>query len=257
MQTKEQIQKTICEAIELHRLKPMRIKTVRHYRDVRDNANVPLRTIEEYTKAKKRFALDNFNSDMVRIISQTVKGYITVNNCKIPVKNGALDLTQWISYKHEKTIIGLSSAEKKASKSNSQKKHREKLKAINSGLMEIEDKPLAEMTYANSQNIFHTIVHDGKTHTVKRIITAIRNIQNLYIPDMFFEECVKRPLVKNIFMTTESQTVDKKKNIYQETLKDFEIRTERENKHYEPMPLYLIDVSGQKWLYGEKGLIPI
>ena len=252
----ENIDEKTKSAIELNHQKPPRINPNRHYRDITKTAKTPIRTIEEYIKAKKRFSLDNFNALDVKMIMTTDKGFIKINNCNIPIKNKALDLTQWIS-KNTNTIIHLTKDEKKLSAINSQKRYREKQKLIKSGAITIEDKPLESITYANSQNIFYGNM-TTKTRTSKRIITAIRNTQSFYIPEMFFEEYARRPLVKNIFINShEVQTTEKKKNIYQETFKDFLLRSNRENKKYKALDLFLIDVGGQKWVYGDKGLTPV
>ena len=88
----------------------------------------PVRTIDEYCKAKKRLSVENFTEADIEQIKNTTEGFFVVNNCKIPVKNGTLDLTQWIN-KHEKTIIPLTIEQKAVNKKASQKAYRLRQKA--------------------------------------------------------------------------------------------------------------------------------
>ena len=134
----------------------------------------PVRTIDEYVKAKKRFSSANFTVMDKQQIESTIEGFIIINNCKLPIKDGALDLRIWI--KKEKTIIPLTNEQKTINKKASQKAYRlrQKLKLLNP----IEEKELShDITSQNMPNIFRDYTEKRKASTCpKRLITAKRII---------------------------------------------------------------------------------
>ena len=135
----------------------------------------PIRTIDEYVKAKKRFSSANFTVMDKQQIESTIEGFIIINNCKIPIKSGALDLRIWIN-KHEKTIIPLTIEQKAANKKASQKAYRlrQKAKLLNP-IEEIELNH--DITSLNMPHIFRDYTEKRKASTCpKRIITAKRII---------------------------------------------------------------------------------
>jgi len=137
----------------------------------------PVRTIDEYCKAKKRLSVENFTSQDIEMIKNTTEGFFVVNNCKIPVKNGTLDLTQWIN-KHEKTTVPLTEDQKKEHKKASQKAYRlrQKAKLLNP-IEEIELNH--DITSLNMPHIFRDYTEKHKASVcAKRLITAKRNTDN-------------------------------------------------------------------------------
>jgi len=135
----------------------------------------PVRTIDEYIKSKKRFSSANFTVMDKQQIESTIEGFIIINNCKIPIKSGALDLRIWIN-KHEKTTVPLTEDQKKEHKKASQKAYRlrQKAKLLNP-IEEIELNH--DITSLNMPHIFRDYTEKRKASTCpKRIITAKRII---------------------------------------------------------------------------------
>jgi hypothetical protein len=143
----------------------------RLYRNI-SKPSRPIRTIEEYVKAKKRFSSANFTQTDRQQIESISEGFFVVNNCKVPVKDGALLINQWIN-KHERTIVPLTDAQKIANKKESQKRSREKTKTKR--LNPIETVELShDMTCINMPNLFRDYgAKRTLTVSAKRRITAI------------------------------------------------------------------------------------
>ena len=196
----------------------------------------PLRTIEEYIKAKKRFSSANFTMNDKQQIESTTEGFIIINNCKLPIKNGVLDLRIWIN-KHEKTTVPLTEDQKKEHKKAAQKawRIRQKAKLLNP----VEEKELShDITSLNMPNIFRDYKTDKQKTSIcsKRLITAKRNTDN---PKTHYQQNRAKfganiP-IQHLLKTAQwlieigkeksNKLINKKKNARDETWKEFYVKS--------------------------------
>ncbi len=247
------IETKIKNAIELQTHRPIVIKH-NHYVSKTHTDNT-IKSIDEYTRQHKSFLLSDFTEKDIMQISTMSEGYFIVNQCRIPVLNGNLLLNQWITRYAKIDRVKMTVEQIKQSRKDSQKRYVQKQKDIAEGLIEKEDTN-TEITFTSMTSIFRDYAR-AKSTMVKRIITAKRISEiSQYIPDMFFEDCLYRPIVKKTFY----------KNIIDMCTLPFEhemsnrvfVKTQDVyNKHYIPEMLTLRTNYGQIYQYTEKGLIPI
>jgi len=244
-----EIETQIKNALEIHGNRPIRIK--KHYavKPLRDNR--PIMTIEHYISAHKRLSLSDFTTKDISQISAMNEGFFIVNNCKIPVKNGALLLNQWTSrYAYRIKTIKQTIEQKKISNKISHQKHRDLVKSGN-----LEEAIDDHITFTSMTSIFHDFnQHGNNKNTIKRNITATHIEQSsLYIPDMFFEDC-HRPIVKMTSLNNYSGNEGIDDNEKPISVKMFVTIQDKYNKHYEAQPLYLRADNGTLYQYTDSGL---
>ncbi len=214
--------------------------------------NQKIKSIEAYIREHKTFLLSDFSDKDITQISTMSEGFFIVNNCKIPVLNGSLLMNQWITRnnrqpKREK----LTTEEINEHKKLSHKRYVDKQKLIKSGLMDIEDKPISEITFTSMTSIFRDY-QKSKSNTVKRIITAKHEDKiSLYIPDMFFSECFFRPMIQKVSNNNALSDINKMSNRVYVTMCD------KYNKHYVPMELTLKSNNGQSFRYNDKNILEL
>ncbi len=173
--------------------------TTKHGQKIRHN----IRTIEEYITAKKRLSVTFFTpEDIKQITAMSNDEFFIINYCKIPIKNGTLDLTQWTQKRKAKRPVKiLTIEEKRELRNNKQRDYRHKQNVLkNAPILEIPE----TKTQYNISEIFHLFRCDKLKYDNtygKRLITAKheREIQNFYIPDMFYEECYFRPMLSPLY----------------------------------------------------------
>ena len=133
-----------------------------------------VRTLQEFITAKKRLNTAVFSIvDVVNILNTEV-GYIIVNNVKIPIKNGALDLTTW-----DKPIKAKKDKDKRKEQlRKNQKAYRDRIKAKKDN--PVESIVMGEYLSLHAKNntpIKQIANKKPSIHTAKRIITAKRLIK--------------------------------------------------------------------------------
>ncbi len=250
----DNIQTKISNALALHQSRPIVIK--RHYYIAKTHTDTIKRTIDEYTRQKKSFLLSDFSEKDIMQIMSTNEGFITVNNCKIPILNGSLLLNQWVTRYVKIERVKRTIEEIKQSKKDTQKRYREKQKDIAKGLIQREDNN-NEITFTSMTSIFRDYGHTKNT-MYRRIVTAQRiEPLSLYIPDMFFEDCMLRPLVKRDASFTNIIDMCTLPFEHEMSNRVFVKTQDVRNKHYVPEMLTLRTNYGQIYQYTEKGLIPI
>jgi len=243
-------QKAINEAIELHKHRP--IKTKRHYIYEKE----PIRsmmTIETYIRQHKTFSLKDFTVSDIKQISLMIEGYFIVNNCKIPVCNGTLMLNQLTSRFHNTySRVKLTVDEIKQSRKDSQKRYVKRQKDISKGIIDKDEKD-SSITFTSHTSIFRDYAKKQKAYSVKRLITAKRDNEYMYIPDMFYEEC-NRPIVKK---TSYQNIIDMCSLPFEHEMinRVFVTTQNNYNKHYQEIPLYLKSNDGTLYQYGKNNVL--
>lgn len=214
-------------------------------RFVKPKAKKPIRTIDEYLKAKKRFTEASFTPTDKHQIESTTEGFIIINNCKIPIKNGTLNMTQWTNRHEKPERVKLTEEQKKANRKASNKKQYDKRKLI---VADIEEKPNMELTSINMPSIFRDFrpvkpIDDRP----KRIITA-KHLSIEQKPKVHYQQYKAKiganipiqQLLKTAKHLTEigrekgNRLVSKKKNAMDETWKEFYIKSTQSNKSLYP-----------------------
>lgn len=222
------------------------------------------RTIQEYCAAKKRLSINNFGkTDVTQIESMMDNEYFIVNNVKIPIKAGTLDLTKF-DEKPLELIKPRTKEEKKIASKISQKRYRDKQRKIAMGLLEVEEKPDKEMTTINMPFIFRTYGIDEKkksSDSPKRQITGIRLIEK---PKVHYGQYKAKyganiPIQQLLKTTNYLRDLakDKGEKSKKGEYKTLMTLTEKVNKHYKTLGLFLKADNGKRYQYTEKGLIPV
>ncbi len=225
-----------------------------------------IRTIEEYIKAKKRLSTAFFTAlDVSQIMVMKDNEFFIINNCKIPIKSGTLDLTQWTN-KHKKPIIQkpLTVKEKKELRNKKQKEYREKRKAQKL-LTDNDNEPEKLEIEYNITEIFRfkTVGPKSLINEPKRLITAIRLSKNRKAVTYQSLKPIKKTanipiqsLLKTAKWLNELSINNGSKSDFK-GFNDFIIKSDKGNKHYQALELTLKAVNGQRYLYSNKGLILI
>jgi len=127
--------------------------------------------INTFVQKKKRLSITSFKLlDVIQILNSN-DGHIIVNNCKIPIKNGALDLTSWNKPTKEKKAISKTKQQKQ--EQNKRAYANRKLKA-SGNIPEIIQGEYLTIHGKNKLPIREITVKNSASHQPKRLITAIR-----------------------------------------------------------------------------------
>ena len=245
-----EIEAQIKNAIKIHENRPKRTK--KHYIHEKE----PIRrsmTIETYTRQHKTFSLSDFSVSDVKQIMSMYEGFFILNNCKIPVLNGSLQLNQLSSRFHKPYgRVKLTVDEVKQSRKDSQKRYVKRQKDISKGIIDKDEKD-SSITFTSHTSIFRDYAKKQKAYSVKRLITAKRDNEYMYIPDMFYEEC-NRPIVKK---TSYQNIIDMCSLPFEHEMinRVFVTTQNNYNKHYQEIPLYLKSNDGTLYQYGKNNVL--
>lgn len=133
--------------------------------------------ITTYIQKNKRFSTTEFTEDIVNQISTMHTGNIIINNIRVPIRDGALDLTCY-EPKEEKPIT------KQRYNAAKQKRYRERQKSINAG--KIDNVQGAYLTInAHNKTPLREPKHTTTSLSPKRIITAKHITESIDLSSLF------------------------------------------------------------------------